>query len=478
MEDAAVVAALAAPPFSPAAAGLTLIAAAAADPIAAAVAGAMEGVPVPVAPVRTASAVEDDALAAEAGGGGEASAAGSPCSVASDCSSVASADFEGVGLGFFGAAADGGAMVFEDSAASAATVEAEARVAAGGRSVFTVDCVPLWGYTSICGRRPEMEDAVATVPRFFDVPLWMLTGNAVVDGLDPMTFRLPAHFFGVYDGHGGAQVANYCRERLHVALVEQLSGMEGNLSAANLGNVEFKKQWEKAFVDCFSRVDDEIGGKASRVGGGAAGTSDAAAPQIVQEPVAPETVGSTAVVAIICSSHIIVSNCGDSRAVLCRGKQPVPLSVDHKPNREDEYARIEAEGGKVIQWNGYRVFGVLAMSRSIGDRYLKPWIIPVPEVTIVPRAKDDECLILASDGLWDVMTNEEVCDIARKRILLWHKKNGASSSSAPRVGDSADPAAQAAAECLSKLALQKGSKDNITVIVVDLKAQRKFKNKT
>uniref|UniRef100_A0A0A9GWL8 protein-serine/threonine phosphatase n=1 Tax=Arundo donax TaxID=35708 RepID=A0A0A9GWL8_ARUDO len=75
------------------------------------------------------------------------------------------------------------------------------------------------------------------------------------------------------------------------------------------------------------------------------------------------------------------------------------------------------------------------------------------------------------------MSNEEVCEVARKRILLWHKKNGTTSSSA-RVGDSADPAAQAAAECLSKLALQKGSKDNITVIVVDLKAQRKFKSKT
>lgn len=194
---------LAAPPaFSPAAAGLTLIAAAAADPIAAAaVVGAMEGVSVP--PVRTASAVDDDTLAPE-GERGDAAVAGSPCSVASDCSSVASADFEGVGLGFFGAAG-GGPMVFEDSAASAATVEAEARVAAG-RSVFAVDCVPLWGYTSICGRRPEMEDAVAIEPRLFDVPLWMLTGNAVVDGLDPMTFRLPAHFFGVYDGHGGAQV--------------------------------------------------------------------------------------------------------------------------------------------------------------------------------------------------------------------------------------------------------------------------------
>lgn len=88
--------------------------------------------------------------------------------------------------------------------------------------------------------------------------------------------------------------------------------------------------------------------------------------------------------ALICSSHIIVANCGDSRAVLYRGKEPMSLSVDHKPNREDEYARIEASGGKVIQWNGHRVFGVLAMSRSIGDRYLKPWIIPEPEVMFIP----------------------------------------------------------------------------------------------
>jgi protein phosphatase 2C len=194
-----------APVFSPATAGLTLIAAAAAEPIAAVVAGAMEmeGAPITlsVPPIRTtAAAVEDDEMPA-----GE-EAAGSPCSVNSDCSSVASADFEGVGLGFFGAGVEGGAVVFEDSAASAATVEAEARVAPGGRSVFAVECVPLWGHTSICGRRPEMEDAVVAVPRFFGLPLWMLTGSNMVDGLDPISFRLPAHFFGVYDGHGGAQV--------------------------------------------------------------------------------------------------------------------------------------------------------------------------------------------------------------------------------------------------------------------------------
>ncbi|XP_073007399.1 probable protein phosphatase 2C 6 isoform X1 [Typha latifolia] len=427
---------------------------------------------------------------------------GSPCSVVSDCSSIASVTEEflnsdmacelgtlcsadavksttnsveieaGSALTEIGATA----MSVGDSDGLLRSVIQESRASgsSGGRSVFLMDYVPLWGCTSICGRRPEMEDAAVTVPRFFKIPLRMLT-DSVVNGLDPSSFRLPAHFFGVYDGHGGAQVANYCRDRLHVALVEELSNIDEGLGGTNM--IDFKNQWERAFVGCFQKVDDEVGGKAGRAGTGSTSEVSDQFQAGSSEPVAPETVGSTAVVAVICSSHIIVANCGDSRAVLCRGKQPVPLSVDHKPDREDEYARIEAEGGKVIQWNGYRVLGVLAMSRSIGDRYLKPWIIPVPEVTIVPRAKEDDCLILASDGLWDVLSNEEVCDVARKRILIWHKNNGTTSSSMQR-GDFTDPAAQAASDYLSKLALQKGSKDNITVIVVDLKAHRKFKSKT
>ncbi|KAJ0031483.1 hypothetical protein Pint_13746 [Pistacia integerrima] len=326
-----------------------------------------------------------------------------------------------------------------------------------GRSVFEVAYVPLWGFTSVCGRRPEMEDAVATVPDFLKIPIQMLIGDQVLDGMSKRFRQQTAHFFGVYDGHGGSQVANFCRDRIHSALAEEIELVRKCLSDGSVKD-SCQEQWKKTFTNCFITVDAEVGGKAG------------------QEPVAPETVGSTAVVAIISASHIIVANCGDSRAVLYRGKEPMALSVDHKPNREDEYARIEAAGGKVIQWNGHRVFGVLAMSRSIGDRYLKPWIIPEPEVMFIPRAKEDECLILASDGLWDVMTNEEACDLARKRILLWHKKNGVTLLS--ERGNGADPAAQAAAEYLSNRALQKGSKDNITVIVVDLKAQRKFKSKT
>ncbi|XP_021673030.2 protein phosphatase 2C 50 [Hevea brasiliensis] len=325
------------------------------------------------------------------------------------------------------------------------------------RSVFEVDYVPLWGVTSICGRRPEMEDAVAIVPHFLKIPIQMLIGDRVLDGMSKYITHQTAHFFGVYDGHGGSQVANYCRDHIHSALAEEGEFIKNGLSDGSIKD-SCQEQWKKIFTNCFLKVDAEVGGKGSA------------------EPVAPETVGSTAVVAIICSSHIIVANCGDSRAVLYRGKEPMALSVDHKPNREDEYARIEAAGGKVIQWNGHRVFGVLAMSRSIGDRYLKPCIIPEPEVMFVPRAKDDECLILASDGLWDVMSNEEACDLARRRILVWHKRNGAAVPSSR--GEGIDPAAQAAAEYLSNRALQKGSKDNITVIVVDLKAQRKLKSKT
>lgn len=335
------------------------------------------------------------------------------------------------------------------------------RTSSNGK-VFDLDRAPFWGYTSICGRRPEMEDDVAVVPGFSQIPIQMLMDDCVLKDMSQNPSHLTAHFFGVYDGHGGSQVAKYCRERLHSALVEEIDIAKAGLNESS--GESWQEQWKEAFTNCFMKVDAEVGGAPK-------GTTSAS--EGCLEPIAPETVGSTAVVAFVCPTHIIVANCGDSRAVLYRGRVAMPLSVDHKPDREDEYERIEAAGGKVIQWDGSRVFGVLAMSRSIGDRYLKPSIIPDPEIMFVSREKEDECLILASDGLWDVMTNEEACDIARRRILVWHKKHG----DTVERGEGADPAAEAAAVYLSRLAIQKGSKDNITVVVVDLKVSRKFKKK-
>ncbi|XP_060186913.1 protein phosphatase 2C 77-like isoform X1 [Lycium barbarum] len=321
------------------------------------------------------------------------------------------------------------------------------------------DSVPLWGITTIQGKRPEMEDTAIALPRFLRIPSQMLMDAPVSHALSQ---TLTAHLYGVYDGHGGSQqVAKYCHERLHMALAQEIDIMKKD---SNNGSINWKEQWSKAFLNCFCRVDDEVGGFSSETD-----EPDLAA-------IAPEAVGSTAVVAVVSPTHIIVANCGDSRAVLCRAKLPMPLSVDHKPNREDECTRIEELGGKVINWDGHRVSGVLAVSRSIGDRYLRPYVIPDPEMMFVPRVKEDDCLILASDGLWDVLTNEEACDVARRRILLWHKKNGGTLTN--ERGVNVDPAAQDAAEYLTRLALQRGSRDNISVIVVDLKAQRKFKKKT
>ncbi|TVU35715.1 hypothetical protein EJB05_17617, partial [Eragrostis curvula] len=133
----------------------------------------------------------------------------------------------------------------------------------------------------------------------------------------------------------------------------------------------------------------------------------------------------------------------------------------YQPERPDELERVEAAGGRVINWNGYRVLGVLATSRSIGDYYLKPYVIAEPEVTVTDRTDKDEFLILASDGLWDVVPNEVACKIARNCL------SGLAASKYPE--SVAGSSAADAAGLLVELAMSRGSKDNISVVVVELK---------
>ncbi|KAK9807905.1 hypothetical protein WJX72_012508 [[Myrmecia] bisecta] len=155
--------------------------------------------------------------------------------------------------------------------------------------------------------------------------------------------------------------------------------------------------------------------------------------------------------------QLFVANCGDSRAVLCRSGVAIPLTDDHKAAREDETARVEAAGGQILFWNGVRVMGVLAVSRAIGDHCLRPFVIAQPEVTILGRRADDELLLLASDGLWDVLTNQEACSLA-KRCLRRARQRGATRQSAARI----------AATVLTRAAVDRGSRDNVTVVVIDL----------
>ncbi|TKW25778.1 hypothetical protein SEVIR_3G141300v4 [Setaria viridis] len=292
------------------------------------------------------------------------------------------------------------------------------------------------GAVSVIGRRREMEDAFSVALSFLaSAGAGAKGGGGGSDGEED--------FFAVYDGHGGARVAEACRERLHVVLAEEVGLRRGVGSYA---------RWKEALVASFARVDGEVTGGLAPPPKQAAAGADPDLPY--------HTVGSTAVVAVVGQRRIVVANCGDSRAVLSRGGVAVPLSTDHKPDRPDELQRVEAAGGRVINWNGYRVLGVLATSRSIGDYYLKPYVSAEPEVTVVDRTDQDEFLILASDGLWDVVSNEVACKIARNCL------SGRAASKFPE--SVAGRTAADAAALLTELAMSRGSKDNISVVVVEL----------
>lgn len=159
--------------------------------------------------------------------------------------------------------------------------------------------------------------------------------------------------------------------------------------------------------------------------------------------------GTTSVVAILVDNVLITGHAGDSRAVLSRDKRAFRLTEDHKPDRSDELQRVEDAGGEVtFRGNCFRVSGDLAMSRSFGDlrlKHPKKLVVAAPEVRIMELNPSDEFIILASDGLWDVISDQKACDIARK---------------------CATP--QEASKKLVESALQLGTQDNTTAVVVRL----------
>ncbi|KAF5183822.1 phosphatase 2C [Thalictrum thalictroides] len=360
------------------------------------------------------------------------------------------------------------------SAASGGEIEPVARelpsTSVQNSLLTTKEFRPVYGSISVSGRSREMEDALSIRPDF--------CRPAVCD-------RQSLHFFAVFDGHGGSHVANMCKERFHVFLEEELmrepdeSGI-GTASSSNATELmveetsenSLQEKWRLPIDRSFERMDEVA---LSTCACGCIGSSCAC----YSADLTSDIVGSTAVVALLTQDQIILANCGDSRAVLSRGGTAVPLSFDHKPDRPDELARIEAAGGRVIYLNGARVLGILAMSRALGDKYLKPVVISKPEISFTRRRSEDECLILASDGLWDVLSNDMACDVARRCLLEGN------SSTTPELldmipaqtsrDDAHEEAFQSQTRCsiaaalLTRLALGRRSADNISVIVIDLK---------
>lgn len=213
--------------------------------------------------------------------------------------------------------------------------------------------------------------------------------------------------FAIFDGHLGDSVPAYLQKHLfHNILKED----------------DFWTHPDRAITKAYDKTDKAILSHNPDLGRG----------------------GSTAVTAILIDGRKLwMANVGDSRAVLAKGGRALQVTVDHEPSTER--GDIERTGGFVSNMPGDvpRVNGQLAVSRAFGDKSLKSHLRSDPDVHSEDIGRDTELLILASDGLWKVMNNQEAVDLARK---------------------SRDP--QTSAKQLTAEALERDSKDDISCIVV------------
>ncbi|KAK4413441.1 putative protein phosphatase 2C 32 [Sesamum alatum] len=218
-------------------------------------------------------------------------------------------------------------------------------------------------------------------------------------------------FFVVIDGHGGHQAADYVAKNLGKNIVNELQGV------GKAGN-----QIEAALRGGYSATDKEF--LAQDVHGGACAAG-----------------------VLLKDGEVHAAHVGDCKVVLSRKGKAITLTNEHRLSREDERERIENSGGFLHCHNGvWRVNGSLAISRAFGDVHLKDWIICEPEIVKLPLTSECEFLIVASDGLWDRVSDQEAVDVVsreRNNLLESCRK-------------------------LVQISSTRGNRDDITVMIINL----------
>lgn len=219
-------------------------------------------------------------------------------------------------------------------------------------------------------------------------------------------------FFAVFDGHAGAKVSAYCSKQLLGAITtnEDFQAVKPSItspvSAADNNSTEsISETIKRAIKRGFLALDERM----------------REMPEVVS---GEDKSGSTAVCIMISPDQVFFANCGDSRGIMCRNGDVTFTTQDHKPVNPEEKARIQNAGGSVMI---QRVNGSLAVSRALGDFEYKnvqfkgpceQLVSPEPEIYELDRTDSDEFIVLACDGIWDVMTNEDLSAFIRDRMLL------------------------------------------------------------
>jgi len=256
-----------------------------------------------------------------------------------------------------------------------------------------------YGCAAMQGWRTGMEDAHALVSKL---------QNSASDDTRP-----PKSFFAVYDGHGGYEVARYAARHLHKILEESEKFRSGDIAGA--------------LVDAYIATDQLMLTEEGLQELKAIHAEFSAGPDspFISSDVTPMMIGCTAVSCVIdFDKHVVTcANSGDSRCIVSKAGKFVRLSEDHKPQLQSEVRRITAAGGKVV--NG-RVNGNLNLTRCLGDHEYKQNKSLKPEeqiITCVPDTKtfdiedDTDFFVLACDGIWDVMQDQETVNFVKMRLL-------------------------------------------------------------
>merc|ERR1712232_213283 len=224
---------------------------------------------------------------------------------------------------------------------------------------------------SIQGKRDHMEDRFIITPTL------------------STELSLPLSVFGVFDGHGGYITSTFAKEKFNEVFEKNLTDLSINEIKDNMGN-----KLSESLTQLHDHLLESITNKSQRD-------------------------GSTAIICVIGDNKLWTANIGDSRAVLSQSRCAIDLSKDHKPDDPEEQQRIEDAGGEVKVKGCPRVYykggnGGLAMSRALGDEFYKtsdnPLVPCNADINEHTLCKEDEFIIIASDGLWDVMSSTEATD--------------------------------------------------------------------
>lgn len=242
-------------------------------------------------------------------------------------------------------------------------------------------------------------------------------------------------FFAVYDGHGGRDVAVHAGDNLHKLLATYLQ------EEAQRAKVPVSKLPQETVTNCITKAvkttDEQINTKSfGRFQG-----CTACFCYLDSTPIEGAPRGRIWFVSVGDSRAVLVSRDSDRRILGTR------MTRDHKPTDQDETKRVMAAGGFIT--NG-RILGIIAVSRSLGDHCMKPYISNDPFISVHTISPEDRCFMIACDGVWDVIDDQLAANIVGSVI-----ENGQS--------------AYFAARALVDKAIELDTNDNVSALAVILK---------